>query len=190
MTNHKDEMPPCFDSQEQWEAWQEMEAVTRSVGYNRRSARRVVSFCADCTVKYQDRMRHEGRCTNPDFKPDEKALTRHPQISKSGVKGVYYKPHSNRWCASKWHNGQTIWLGSFATKEEAAAAVEAYESNGTESEGDESEGLLLRNHGTLHEAGEGRVPERPIRIRRHFVSGEWRDTGSADDEPVEHERQN
>lgn len=44
--------------------------------------------------------------------------------NKSGYKGVFWNPQNKRWRAKITHMGKGIWLGSFGTPEEAAAAYD------------------------------------------------------------------
>lgn len=49
--------PPCFESQEQFEAY--MDALESTVQDSDRS------YCWDCTVKYKSDMQAENRCVQP-----------------------------------------------------------------------------------------------------------------------------
>ena|SRR5438445_2531138 len=51
--------PPCFDDEEQWLAWQKLDEITK----NGPSL-----YCADCTPRYAQQMRIEGRCAHPNIK--------------------------------------------------------------------------------------------------------------------------
>lgn len=49
--------PPCFESQEEFEAYMDLLGETvKDAG---------ASFCWDCTHEYRDRMKTEGRCLHP-----------------------------------------------------------------------------------------------------------------------------
>jgi hypothetical protein len=49
--------PPCFDTWEQWRAWQE---AARACPPAQRDG-----YCSDCTPAYQKQMREAGRCMYP-----------------------------------------------------------------------------------------------------------------------------
>lgn len=49
--------PPCFETQEQFEAY--MDTLESTVQDSERS------FCWDCTYKYKEQMIEEGRCSHP-----------------------------------------------------------------------------------------------------------------------------
>lgn len=51
--------------------------------------------------------------------------SRRPKHNTSGFKGVYWHKGDERWAAQIKKGRSKIWLGGFATKEEAAAAYEA-----------------------------------------------------------------
>lgn len=52
-------VPYCFDSEEQWQAWQKFDEITKSGP---------TQYCQDCTKEYAARMRQEGRCAHPEVK--------------------------------------------------------------------------------------------------------------------------
>jgi hypothetical protein len=63
--------------------------------------------------------RENIRIATPTQNQANQVLSRRNRI---GLKGVWEDKRKNRFCASIKPNGKTIHLGSFATKEEAAAA--------------------------------------------------------------------
>ncbi len=50
------------------------------------------------------------------------ANSRLAKNSSSGLKGVYFHRHTNKWCAGITHQGKKIYLGLFETPEAAHAA--------------------------------------------------------------------
>jgi hypothetical protein len=54
------QMPPCFDSKQQWVLWIEKAKDCHPKAEN--------SYCEDCKLEYQAKMIFEGRCTNPEFR--------------------------------------------------------------------------------------------------------------------------
>lgn len=55
-----DDTPACFNSSEDFEAWLDL-AVETDLEKPR------LSFCVDCTKRYQWEMKKEGRCAFPDL---------------------------------------------------------------------------------------------------------------------------
>lgn len=56
-------VPQCFSSLEQYKAWKECARMSYAPNH----------VCTDCTPEYQERMKDEGRCENPQvqFEEDE-----------------------------------------------------------------------------------------------------------------------
>lgn len=68
----EDKMPKCFDGIEQYRAWKQMA----------RLAHPPIWVCTDCTPEYQDKMKEQCRCENPQvqFQSDDEGF----------VQGVVY----------------------------------------------------------------------------------------------------
>lgn len=60
------EYPPCFDSFDQYNRWQEAaEKMDGAPPPVRRDWPKEPNYCRDCTADYRNRMRHENRCLFP-----------------------------------------------------------------------------------------------------------------------------
>jgi hypothetical protein len=74
---------------------------------------------------------HNRKCVKPEHlrlatnKQNLENLLGAHSSSKSGVRGVYYRSSSNKWCAQVGHNNKSVFVGNFDSLEEAEAAVVA-----------------------------------------------------------------
>lgn len=144
--------PACFDSEEQWEKWQQAELVSFSPGGEKR-AKNHTSHCMDCTEQYAMKMRGEHRCEHSEvyFLKGQPVMT----TNESGFKGVTWHKANHKWIASISAGRKKINLGYFNTAEEASEAyevatlrgIEYYESHGAKPGGNERSRVLLRDNG-------------------------------------------
>lgn len=58
-------MPKCWDSKEDWEAWNELnQKCSDMLGPSGKK----VNYCADCTPEYKRSMELQNRCAYPETK--------------------------------------------------------------------------------------------------------------------------
>jgi hypothetical protein len=78
-----------------------------------------------------DHICHTPACVNPrhlrlvTVKQNQENRRGAQRDSKSGVRGVWWRPDRNKWQAQVEHNGRVYTVGSYSSLEEAAAAVKA-----------------------------------------------------------------
>jgi hypothetical protein len=78
-----------------------------------------------------DHMCHTPACVNPGHlravtvKQNQENRAGAQRDSKSGVRGVWWRPGRNKWQAQVEHNGRVYTVGSFTSLQEAEAAVKA-----------------------------------------------------------------
>lgn len=72
---------------------------------------------------------HNRRCVNPDHlrlatpKQNEENRTGAASNSQTGIRGVWFDPHTGKYGAQVGHEGRKYWCGRHATIEEAEAAA-------------------------------------------------------------------
>ena len=113
MSGFRRETPSCFESDEQYIKWLDLEFIT-SGGRHR------LSVCEDCTPEFAKVMRGEGRCDHPEIQFNSQGL---PLVGApvSGYRGVSWHKKSKRWIARKTFGKAQIHLGYFDDPQSAAA---------------------------------------------------------------------
>ena len=162
--------PDCFDDEQQYEAWKELEkVVAQSTGH--------ASYCADCTPAFAYRMRAVGRCGNPDMKFYNGVAQ--PDTGDSGYRGVSWHKGIGKWMAKKTFANQSIHLGYF---DDPVSAHEAWVTatmrgpeyygitNGTKSAKSADKIRIRGDNGKQHPPREDSVQEGLVRVRRHSMS--------------------
>ena len=76
-------------------------------------------------IDHINNIRHDNRQINlREATRQQNAFNRSlGKTNKSGIKGVYFIPKSNKWAGTVWFNYKRHYLGSFSTPEDAENAV-------------------------------------------------------------------